>query len=163
VNTPPDLSTASDEPVVDTSVIPGTAIVEAPGASTLFATLPFESLKETVSVATSPEMYLALSKLAVIEAGLSAQDRSVGADLITVPSANVNLITTPFCVPAVAAHVCLPTVALKTSVDDVFVARLDESNVTAVTVVPNVAPSAENVPSEVGVAMRVPTVSVATT
>jgi len=108
-------------------------------------------------------MYLALSKLAAIEAASSAQDRSVGAELTTVPLANVNLITTPFCVPAVAAHVCLPTVALKTSDDDVFVARLPESNVTAVTVVPNVALSAEYEPSVAGVATRFPAESVATT
>jgi len=52
-------------------------------------------LKDTVRVATSPEMYLALSKEADTVAGSSAQLRLIGAAEITVPLAKVNLITTP--------------------------------------------------------------------
>ena len=96
VTLPPALATASAAPVVDTSVIPGTAIVDAPSATALFAALPFVSLKDTVRVATSPDVYLALSKLADTVAGSSAQLRSNGAEVTTVPLANVNLIFTPF-------------------------------------------------------------------
>jgi hypothetical protein len=119
--------------------MPGIEIVDAPVATTLFTLFPFESLKETERVATSPDMYLALSKLAVYEAGSSPHERSNGADFNTVPFANVNFNTTPFCVPAVAAHACVPTDALETLDEEVDVAKL--GTVTSVTVVPSVAPS----------------------